>query len=272
MEILKTRDYEQFKTITSNRDVNRLHVKKLSESIKQKNLLWAKPPLVNEKNQLIDGQHRLEACQLIGADFFYIVAEAGKKEGNANNLASAIAGIKLRTKRAAELDEEKVYMRVLDELKKNKILKEKTSSRPLVIDKVLLRWILMQHAGYDNGYVSGFGRGGSAVAQIKALEKISDKEFIQIARKIMLKQYSGQAYTSHLPAGHILIELASELGIPVKDFIKEQGELRKKREERAQERIDKLRSDAKSGKKPKVPKAKIEKESDIEENDYSEED
>lgn len=80
MEIHKTKDYAQFKSITSNRDVNRVHVKKLAESIKQRNLLWAKPPLVNEKMQLIDGQHRLEACESIKADFFYIQAEGLTKE------------------------------------------------------------------------------------------------------------------------------------------------------------------------------------------------
>mgnify|MGYP003393072818 CR=1 FL=1 len=80
MEILKTKDYSQFKSITSNRDVNRVHVKKLSESIKARNLLWAKPPLVNEKNQIIDGQHRLEACELVKEPFFYLVAEGLNKQ------------------------------------------------------------------------------------------------------------------------------------------------------------------------------------------------
>lgn len=80
IEILKTRDYDQFKTITSNRDINRLHVKKLSESIKARNLLWAKPPLVNERNQVIDGQHRLEACAMIKADFYYMIAPGLNKE------------------------------------------------------------------------------------------------------------------------------------------------------------------------------------------------
>jgi len=80
MEILKTKDYDQFKTITSNRDVNRLHVKKLAESIKVRNLLWAKPPLVNEKMQIIDGQHRLEACQMVKADFFYMIASGLTKD------------------------------------------------------------------------------------------------------------------------------------------------------------------------------------------------
>jgi hypothetical protein len=80
MEIHKTRDYQQFKSITSNRDVNRLHVKKLSESIKQRNLLWAKPPIVNEKLQMIDGQHRLEACEMVKEDFFYIIGEGLTKD------------------------------------------------------------------------------------------------------------------------------------------------------------------------------------------------
>lgn len=80
MKILKTKDYAQFKSILSNREVNKQHVKKLADSLKKKNLLWAKPPLVNERNQVIDGQHRLEACQLAGIDFYYIQAEGLNKE------------------------------------------------------------------------------------------------------------------------------------------------------------------------------------------------
>lgn len=80
MEIKKTKDYEIFKSITSNRDINRLHVKKLSQSIKERNLLWAKPPLVNERMEIIDGQHRLEACMLVKADFYYVVAKGLTKD------------------------------------------------------------------------------------------------------------------------------------------------------------------------------------------------
>lgn len=80
MEIFKTKDYAQFGAITSNRDVNRVHVKKLAASIKMRNLLWAKPPLVNEKMQIIDGQHRLEACELVKEEFFYIKAEGLTKD------------------------------------------------------------------------------------------------------------------------------------------------------------------------------------------------
>lgn len=80
MEIKKTTDYDQFKSITSNRDVNRLHVRKLSQSIKQRNLLWAKPPLVNEKLEVIDGQHRLEACMMVKADFYYVIAKGLTKD------------------------------------------------------------------------------------------------------------------------------------------------------------------------------------------------
>lgn len=80
MEIQKTKDYSKFKSITSNRDVNRLHVKKLSQSIKERNLLWAKPPLVNEKMEVIDGQHRLEACMLVKEDFYFVVAKGLTKD------------------------------------------------------------------------------------------------------------------------------------------------------------------------------------------------
>jgi hypothetical protein len=80
MQILKTRDYDSFTTITSNREVNAAHVKKLAESIKRKNLMWAKPALVNDKMAVIDGQHRLEACRSAEEEFHYIKGSGLSKE------------------------------------------------------------------------------------------------------------------------------------------------------------------------------------------------
>jgi hypothetical protein len=72
MEILKTKDYSLFKFIMSNRDVDQNHVRKLAKSIEQNNLLYIRPLICNDKMQLIDGQHRLEAAKAIGAEVYYL--------------------------------------------------------------------------------------------------------------------------------------------------------------------------------------------------------
>lgn len=74
MEIFQTTDYDKFKIIVANREVDKAHVKRLAESIKKKNLLFIRPLIVNEKMELIDGQHRLSACQLIKQPVYYIKA------------------------------------------------------------------------------------------------------------------------------------------------------------------------------------------------------
>lgn len=74
MEIFQTTDYDKFQIIVSNREVDKSHVKKLAESIKRKNLLFIRPLIVNEKMELIDGQHRLQAAALIKAPVFYVKA------------------------------------------------------------------------------------------------------------------------------------------------------------------------------------------------------
>lgn len=61
--IMETTNYGLLKTIKSNRAVNDQHVKKIMDSVQQKNLLRIRPALVNEDMVLIDGQHRHEACR-----------------------------------------------------------------------------------------------------------------------------------------------------------------------------------------------------------------
>jgi disulfide oxidoreductase YuzD len=80
MEIHVTTDYNDFKGIVSNREVNKSHVRKLAESIRKKNLLFIRPVIVNEKMQVIDGQHRLAACELLGAPVHYILCPELTKE------------------------------------------------------------------------------------------------------------------------------------------------------------------------------------------------
>lgn len=80
MEIHKTTDYDSFRNILSNREVDKAHVKRLANSIEKRNLLYIRPCIVNEKKEVIDGQHRIEACRMIGQPVYYIIAEKLSKD------------------------------------------------------------------------------------------------------------------------------------------------------------------------------------------------
>lgn len=75
MEILTTTDYDQFKYFVSNREVDKMHVRKLAASIEQKNLMYIRPAIVTDEMYVIDGQHRIEACRLLNVPVYYIVTE-----------------------------------------------------------------------------------------------------------------------------------------------------------------------------------------------------
>ena len=71
--IYSTFDYSQFKTLQGNRNINEINVKRLVSSFEKAYLL--NPVLVNEKLQIIDGQHRFEAAKRMGLPINYIIAE-----------------------------------------------------------------------------------------------------------------------------------------------------------------------------------------------------
>ena len=71
-QVYKTKDYSKFKSKDGNRNLNELHLKRLTESVKQNDLLHANPILVNEKYEIIDGQHRFNVCRELGKSVHYI--------------------------------------------------------------------------------------------------------------------------------------------------------------------------------------------------------
>lgn len=74
MKILETKDYQRFSLITGNRPVNNTHVKKIKESINYNGYLPV-AAIVNETNQVIDGQHRLQAVSELGLPYYYTVVK-----------------------------------------------------------------------------------------------------------------------------------------------------------------------------------------------------
>lgn len=70
--IFKTKNYEMFIFRADNREkIDQVHVQKLVESIKSRNMLDLRPICVNEKMEIIDGQHRLLAAKLLNVEIYY---------------------------------------------------------------------------------------------------------------------------------------------------------------------------------------------------------
>ncbi len=70
-EVRETKDYSKFKLIGGNRRINLLHVRRLVESFKLNHLV--SPIIINEKFEIIDGQHRLKASLETRSPVYYIV-------------------------------------------------------------------------------------------------------------------------------------------------------------------------------------------------------
>lgn len=70
--VQSTDKYDLFKTVDSNREVQETHVTRLMRAIGEKNLLHLNPIIVNGNNEVIDGQHRLEAAKRLKLPIYYI--------------------------------------------------------------------------------------------------------------------------------------------------------------------------------------------------------
>jgi len=81
-----TNDYDKFKIIDGNRPPNPKHIIRLYNSIIENGLL-CNPIIVNDKYEIIDGQHRFFASKKANISFFYImVDDYGLKDVHTLNL------------------------------------------------------------------------------------------------------------------------------------------------------------------------------------------
>ena len=84
-KILCTTEYSKFKKIKGNRKINFKNLGKIINSMKKKQLII--PILVNENFEVIDGQHRLQACiELSLPVYYYMVEGYGDAEVITTNL------------------------------------------------------------------------------------------------------------------------------------------------------------------------------------------
>jgi hypothetical protein len=71
LKIVYTKNLDQFKLVPGNRDIDPKHVRELVEDWKVTKFF--KPIIIDELFKVIDGQHRLEACKLLGIPISYII-------------------------------------------------------------------------------------------------------------------------------------------------------------------------------------------------------
>lgn len=69
--VYQTTDYDTIKTMSGNRRINQPNFRRLKASHEKRHLF--SPILINEKMQIIDGQHRFMCCQELGLPVFYII-------------------------------------------------------------------------------------------------------------------------------------------------------------------------------------------------------
>jgi len=77
-QVFSTKNYDLFKILNGNRDVNLLHVERLKQSFAKHYLF--NPILVNNNFEIIDGQHRFSAAKSLGLPIYFIITTYGLKE------------------------------------------------------------------------------------------------------------------------------------------------------------------------------------------------
>jgi len=74
--IQQTSDYDRFKIIESNRTLKTEHIQNLIKSLTERpDMLKSRPILVNQKWEIIDGQHRFEASKELKLPIYYVMGK-----------------------------------------------------------------------------------------------------------------------------------------------------------------------------------------------------
>lgn len=88
-----TKNYDMFSNIKGNREVDKSNSNKIINSMKEKQLMI--PIIVNEYFEVIDGQHRFEACKKLGLPVYYTICPGyGLEEVKIANVASKPWGLR----------------------------------------------------------------------------------------------------------------------------------------------------------------------------------
>ena len=79
--VLYEKNYTKFTLFDNNRDINEMHVEELIVSMRKSGQLM--PVVVTPDLEVIDGQHRLKACEKLGIPVSYVI----NKTGNSKQIA-----------------------------------------------------------------------------------------------------------------------------------------------------------------------------------------
>lgn len=81
-KIYSTKNYNKLKLMAGNRKINENNLKSLVKNMSHKYYGKANPIIVNEKMEIIDGQHRYNACKILGLPVYFMV----RKDKNINDV------------------------------------------------------------------------------------------------------------------------------------------------------------------------------------------
>jgi hypothetical protein len=113
-KIHKTKKYKEFNKVSGNREISQANLNKLVDAIKTSDMLEINPIIVNERMEVIDGQHRLAAAEELEIPIFYVIQEGtGVEEVVILNTVSKNWGMYDFAKSYAELGKSQ-YQDLLD--------------------------------------------------------------------------------------------------------------------------------------------------------------
>ncbi len=72
---MKTKDFKKFKKTIGNRNLNEGLIKRIMDSIKEIGFVESRPIIIDSEFNVIDGQHRLEACIRLDIDAHYVIED-----------------------------------------------------------------------------------------------------------------------------------------------------------------------------------------------------
>ena len=77
-KVMYEKNYSKFTLFDNNRDINETHVEELIASMRKSGQLM--PVVVTPDKEVIDGQHRLKACEKLGIPVSYVVNSSGNSK------------------------------------------------------------------------------------------------------------------------------------------------------------------------------------------------
>jgi ParB/RepB/Spo0J family partition protein len=174
----------------------------------------------------------------------HVILKHPEKVTNDHDPAAQIAKIEARIVRGKELDQEKVYAKILNRLKEHKTQKDVVEMPLLPIEEALLWYVVYNKAGFSVT---------RELDEVLKLDADQPENFLQtlmmlspiqkayMLRRVMLDQFGGN-YPQSVHA-HIIQRIASGYGdIDLAGFDKEQLEIQTKREARQYEKIKILKN------------------------------